>query len=333
MRLEENNVVEHEVLVIRFNSLLVRLEASGRAKKCLTVGCFNSLLVRLEEQINHDILWIRVVSIPYWCDWKNAVENADFSALLFQFLIGAIGRVLPLWSLTPKFGFQFLIGAIGSSSSSCSSGSNIAFQFLIGAIGRRFRLHWPPLVKVSIPYWCDWKNHLLVSFKVEPSVSIPYWCDWKVRNLLVIFCFLGFNSLLVRLEGSYYLKLPYCAHGFNSLLVRLEEEMKARISKGLDSFNSLLVRLEESFVPPNICGFIVSIPYWCDWKSTWLHIVVCYLGFNSLLVRLEDASIFVNLFQKKVSIPYWCDWKTFDWIETPLISSVSIPYWCDWKGN
>ena len=54
------------------------------------------------------------VSIPHWCDWKLSIHNVPMTFFVFQFLIGAIGR-LHFDSMSPiKLRFQFLIGAIGS---------------------------------------------------------------------------------------------------------------------------------------------------------------------------------------------------------------------------
>ena len=70
----------------------MRLEAFWSARKTWEKTCFNSLLVRLEVS-------------PYTRQGRQVG--------LFQFLIGAIGRVMQKKPDASGTMFQFLIGAIG----------------------------------------------------------------------------------------------------------------------------------------------------------------------------------------------------------------------------
>ena len=53
------------------------------------------------------------VSIPKWCDWENVGVGGFTFYRKFQFLNGAIGRIVYRQNTLPLFLFQFLNGAIG----------------------------------------------------------------------------------------------------------------------------------------------------------------------------------------------------------------------------
>ena len=163
-------------------------------------------------------------------------------------------------------------------------------------------------IRVSIPYWCDWKLHLCTSKRAFHFVSIPYWCDWKSCFQYHFETLFGFNSLLVRLEEGAAVAFNGGATGFNSLLVRLEVENEDWTSRSV-SFQFLIGAIGRgvSSSPPVV--LVVSIPYWCDWKEIskagakkvlMFQFLIGAIGsnilselqkfekrFNSLLVRLE----------------------------------------------
>jgi len=98
---------------------------------------------------------------------------------------------------------------------------------------------------------------------------------------------LGFNSILVQLEGGSLSSDLITLPSFNSILVQLEVGNNFNKRRGLWSFNSILVQLEgvdgdaeaaayawfqfhigairrQRQGYQHLLPFIVSIPYWCN---------------------------------------------------------------------
>ncbi len=124
------------------------------------------------------------VSIPYWCDWKvdTAFEQTElitsFNSLLVRLEASSTDQVaslqtsfnsllvrlevyviLPSWT---RFKFQFLIGAIGSWNLEHWLLPNICFNSLLVRLEVRTSRSCYTDVRVSIPYWCDWKEQMHV---------------------------------------------------------------------------------------------------------------------------------------------------------------------------
>ncbi len=93
--------------------------------------------MRLEDPVQMLTLPRKLVSIPYWCDWKVRIDGFVLHRIEFQFLIGAIGRNRSAGRVSGDAVFQFLIGAIGRSNEIVGTNLRPKFQFLIGAIGRK----------------------------------------------------------------------------------------------------------------------------------------------------------------------------------------------------
>ncbi len=54
------------------------------------------------------------VSIPAWCDWEDAAKQTLRGCFMFQFQLGAIGRLIMFTHAFEIYLFQFQLGAIGS---------------------------------------------------------------------------------------------------------------------------------------------------------------------------------------------------------------------------
>ena len=115
-------------------------------------------------------------------------------------------------------------------------------------------------------------------------------------------------------------------------MVRLKEQRVGYNRSPHLHFNSSMVRLKDRKDGGYWGKQRISIPVWCDWKSTLLFSV------NNLL---------------NISIPVWCDWKIhFSNYQLKLMfyfnssmvrlkgpwnrfrfwfGFISIPVWCDWK--
>ena len=162
---------------------------------------FNSYMVRLEARNRERKKSERKVSIPIWCDWKASWKRILDRRYLFQFLYGAIGRVLRLGCFDFLNLFQFLYGAIGSPLFSKNVAFVTQFQFLYGAIGRMYD------ERTTI------EQRSFNSYMVRLEGSI-------VRRCMVsITCF---NSYMVRLEVEYSEASRWITASFNSYMVRLE---------------------------------------------------------------------------------------------------------------
>ncbi len=57
---------------------------------------------------------------------------------MFQFQLGAIGRMYARWPAYRRKAFQFQLGAIGRKKAKKSTRKSNAFQFQLGAIGSNF---------------------------------------------------------------------------------------------------------------------------------------------------------------------------------------------------
>ena len=71
-------------------------------------------MVRLEAQTGPTLPDAELVSIPIWCDWKCVFSVTRSFGHVFQFLYGAIGRIIFCFEKIRRVLFQFLYGAIGS---------------------------------------------------------------------------------------------------------------------------------------------------------------------------------------------------------------------------
>ncbi len=186
------------------------------------------------------------VSIPYWCDWKALKLEIKETKVMFQFLIGAIGRIGEFRIFTFNLRFNSLLVRLEGELQKFEKLKKMLFQFLIGAIGRTDKNLYT--------------DHLLLEFqfligaigrKNTPSVQIQ-------RD--------SFNSLLVRLEAESFAINSVLLHTFQFLIGAIGSANRKQ-SKDMEfGFNSLLVRLEVtgSFISVSLLS--VSIPYWCDWK-------------------------------------------------------------------
>ncbi len=92
-----------------------------------------------------------------------------------------------------------------------------------------------------------------------------------------------------------------------------------------------MVRLEVTRKKSGKIGKIVSIPIWCDWKTTFLATLPAEALFQFLYGAIGSAHARVCEAIDSVSIPIWCDWKIRNSLQLKLSPTVSIPIWCDWK--
>ena len=86
----------------RFNSYMVRLEASGEVINFSKTSMFQFLYGAIGSNLKTISLCENHVSIPIWCDWKITFREIIMPGALFQFLYGAIGRPPPEESLLLK---------------------------------------------------------------------------------------------------------------------------------------------------------------------------------------------------------------------------------------
>ena len=152
---------------------------------------------------------LRVISIPVWCDWENAVRTKKAIGVKFQFQYGAIESFLSQLTTSQSPQFQFQYGAIERPYMQYVICCQIQFQFQYGAIEsqpcREHRPEYPDfnssmvrlrvssspkvslfIFRISIPVWCDWES---LSDVIEPTrieISIPVWCDWEGFSLCSI---------------------------------------------------------------------------------------------------------------------------------------------------
>ena len=149
------------ILIQSFNSTLVRLQRADPTEDCSGIHCFNSTLVRLQLRTQL-ILYLR--------------------ALPFQFHTGSITAFRQQERIQQVFPFQFHTGSITAS---------IQFD------------HISSYTLVSIPHWFDYSAAIVGFAKFPSSVSIPHWFDYSgFKNCSHLGQILRFNSTLVRLQPS-----------------------------------------------------------------------------------------------------------------------------------
>ena len=153
---------------------MVRLEDLTHEKIILQEKRFNSYMVRLEAWCGCCKFGRCRVSIPIWCDWKDPQNPLQMPPSRFQFLYGAIGRILNLrqhksnptvsipiwcdWKCTPMYGFN------------TSGGFN---SYMVRLEVRPYA-HNAEERKVSIPIWCDWKCLILFLLQLIPLFQFLY---------------------------------------------------------------------------------------------------------------------------------------------------------------
>ena len=74
----------------------------------------------------------------------------------------------------------------------------------------------------------------------------------------------GFNSTLVRLEGTVFAVIKDTVLLFQFHIGAIRREVEKIVEKEVISFNSTLVRLEEEDRDVPVENRGVSIPHWCD---------------------------------------------------------------------
>ena len=231
--------------VDRFNSSLVRLgDNANFTTSSPRISSFNSSLVRLggPNAAAWELYW--AVSIPAWCDWENAIQKTNNGKPLFQFQLGAIGRV-----------YIFASDDLSTVSIPAWCDWEPPGEVLPHLPGQ-----------VSIPAWCDWEpdraiwflrfasfNSSLVRLGARSSlpgnanifVSIPAWCDWEADA--------G--------SGSY-----------GSLTFQFQLGAIGRYGRTAGFLRCAVVSIpawcdwERNLFARQLVGKFVSIPAWCDWE-------------------------------------------------------------------
>ena len=295
------------------------------------------------------------ISIPVWCDWRCQMQGRTLSTSTISIPVWCDWRpILTLWVWPYPIVFQFQYGAI--------EGHLIVTRDNLNDV-------------ISIPVWCDWREvwqrhgslHFIFQFQygaiegyrltgwstssrnfnssmvrlkgcwrcdnsLRADISIPVWCDWR--------------SLMMAFDNDLYkFQFQYGA---------IEGGIACHDMKFDLNFNSSMVRLKENGFETGFSIGGISIPVWCDWRSSELSRARDqYRDFNSSMVRLKEQDRFaVFVVSDVISIPVWCDWRPvvvgvygicnrfqfqYGAIEgnmndvDDLLMLISIPVWCDWR--
>ena len=183
------------------------------------------------------------VSIPLWCDWMLGYEDFTATLMMFQFLYGAI---------------------------ECYKNKLCKW-----------------LINVSIPLWCDWMTSIRSLILWAHLVSIPLWCDWMDDADDDEVCRNMFQFLYGAIEWNIGKSWKTEKKRFNSSMVRLNESDFVRDAIKEKSFNSSMVRL-------NVVSELLSLLFSgfqflygaIEWKRFTSNNAL-WICFNSSMVRLN----------------------------------------------
>ena len=142
-------------------------------------------MVRLKVRINNVTSPVYNISIPVWCDWKQAGDvplfcaNLNFNSSMVRLKVvppanGRYGCVISIpvwcdWKVIEK-------------------------------------MFYPCLATISIPVWCDWKWQRHTMNAIMSMISIPVWCDWKIVNKFVVLLHVLFQFQYGAIESCYWLQ-------------------------------------------------------------------------------------------------------------------------------
>ena len=205
---------------------------------------FNSYMVRLEVCLFSNSLNDASVSIPIWCDWKLPTNQRVLKFRVFQFLYGAIGRIV--------FNDQF-------ASFRCFNSYMVRLEVNIA----QYRFH---RRRVSIPIWCDWKRVAIVSVTPETKFQFLYGAIGSDRRRCTWIWISCFNSYMVRLEeGTLY--FPSAAF---TVSIPIWCDWKGPCSCRRIALSRVSIPIWCDWkvaIPACVVAMpAVSIPIWCDWK-------------------------------------------------------------------
>ena len=164
---------------------------------------------------------------------------------------------------------------------------------------------------LSIPVWCDWREHKQSHPHQTTSLSIPVWCDWRITPAQMLKKTAFFQFQYGAIEGCW--RAGRLFRGRLSIPVwcdwRKEEAIRYIKRKPL------------------------SIPVWCDWRYLLLSVINIWSSFqfqygaiegtsvdtstgsfstfNSSMVRLKVRHNYDPVHVIPLSISVWCDWRYF----------------------
>ena len=166
---------------------------------------------------------------------------------------------------------------------------------------------------ISIPVWCDWRYRKIIYSTGVEVFQFQYGaiegCD-AVDGALQLDVF---QFQYGAIEGADTFYCPQCGElQFQFQYGAIEGCRVANIITGdANVFQFQYGAIEGTALGWPRATFSISIPVWCDWRSTPSTWLTLSSNFNSSMVRLKERKLEVECCNIAISIPVWCDWRRF----------------------